>query len=306
MIEPKKLLKGDTVSLIATSSSVEKEQVHSAINFLESFGFNVLVGESCYSSYGFLSGYDYIRANDLNNAFSNKKVKGIFVIRGGYGAARILDLLDFKVIKKNPKIFLGFSDITILHTVLNQKCNLITYHGPMVGSVFYNDKVSLNSFEKNILNLDVTLNNKIENPSEQPFKTLKNGKVKGVLTGGNLSLICSTLGTNYEINTKNKILFLEEIEEEPYKIDRMLIQLIQSKKLSDCSGIILGSFKNCIANNPNKSLSLENIFNELLVPLNKPILSNLSSGHCLPNITLPLGKTMLLECSDHSCITILN
>ena len=141
-------------------------------------------------------------------------------------------------------------------------------------------------------------NEKVEeiyNPEGYNLESINTGISSGQLIGGNLSLICSSLGTKYEINTKNKILFLEEVEEPPYKIDRMLTQLKQSGKLKDVNGIVLGTFTNCIAPNTKKSLSLQDVFNEIILPLNKPTLSNLACGHCLPTLTLPLGSKVLLD-----------
>ena len=138
----------------------------------------------------------------------------------------------------------------------------------------------------------------IFNPKGDNLESINNGISSGQLIGGNLSLICSSLGTKYEINTKNKILFLEEVEEVPYKIDRMLTQLKQSGKLKDANGIILGAFTNCIAPKNKKSLSLQEVFNEIILPLKKPTISNLICGHCLPTLTLPLGAKILLDANN--------
>lgn len=298
MIRPKPLKKGDTVAIIAPASPADKNLIDSCINSLENLGLNVVVGKSCTSEYGFLSGTDDIRANDINSMFANKSINGIFAIRGGYGCARLLNLIDFNLIKKNPKVFIGYSDITALHIAINQKSKLITYHGPMVSTELIKglDEYSFNYYNKFLFCND----NMIElcNPIENPIKTINPGVAEGKLIGGNLSLICSSLGTKYEINTKNKILFLEEVEEVPYKIDRMLTQLKQSGKLKDANGIILGSFTNCIAPNNKKSLSLQEVFNEIISPLKKPTISNLVCGHCLPTLTLPLGSKILLDANN--------
>ena len=230
--------------------------------------------------------------------FADKNIKGIFALRGGYGCARLLDLLDFKLIKKNPKIFIGYSDITALHIAINQKSKLITYHGPMISTELIKglDEYSADYYKKFIFG-----NEKVEelfNPKGNTLEVINNGIASGQLIGGNLSLICSSLGTKYEINTKNKILFLEEVEEVPYKVDRMLTHLKQSGKLKDVNGIILGAFTNCIAPNNKKSLSLQEVFNEIILPLKKPTISNLVCGHCLPTLTLPLGEKVLLDANN--------
>ena len=298
MIKPKPLQQGDSVAIIAPASPTDKNLIDKCVDSLNQLGLKVVVGESCLSEHGFLSGTDDIRANDINCMFADKNIKGIFALRGGYGCARLLDLLDFKLIKKNPKIFIGYSDITALHIAINQKSKLITYHGPMISTELIKglDEYSANYYKKFIFE-----NDKVEelfNPEEDNLEIINNGISSGQLIGGNLSLICSSLGTKYEINTKNKILFLEEVEEVPYKIDRMLTQLKQSGKLKDANGIILGSFTNCIAPNNKKSLSLQEVFNEIISPLKKPTISNLVCGHCLPTLTLPLGSKILLDANN--------
>ena len=298
MIRPKPLKKGDTVAIIAPASPADKNLIDSCINSLENLGLNVVVGKSCTSEYGFLSGTDDIRANDINSMFANKSINGIFAIRGGYGCARLLNLIDFNLIKKNPKVFIGYSDITALHIAINQKSKLITYHGPMVSTELIKglDEYSFNYYNKFLFCND----NMIElcNPIENPIKTINPGVAEGKLIGGNLSLICSSLGTKYEINTKNKKLFLEEVGEVPYKVDRMLTHLKQSGKLKDANGIILGDFTDCVAPKDKKSLSLDDIFNEIILPLKKPTIYNLACGHCLPTLTLPLGAKIRLDANN--------
>lgn len=298
MIRPKPLQKGDKVAIIAPASPSDKNLIDKCIASLNELGLKVVIGESCLSEHGFLSGTDDIRANDINCMFADKNIKGIFALRGGYGCARLLDLIDFKLIKKNPKIFIGYSDITALHIAINQKSKLITYHGPMISTELIKglDEYSADYYKKFIFEHE-----KIEdllNPEGNSLEIINNGIASGELIGGNLSLICSSLGTKYEINTKNKILFLEEVDEVPYKVDRMLTHLKQSGKLKEANGIILGAFTNCIAPNNKKSLSLQEVFNEIILPLKKPTISNLACGHCLPTLTLPLGEKVLLDANN--------
>ena len=298
MIRPKPLQKGDKVAIIAPASPSDKNLIDKCIASLNELGLKVVIGESCLSEHGFLSGTDDIRANDINCMFADKNIKGIFALRGGYGCARLLDLIDFKLIKKNPKIFIGYSDITALHIAINQKSKLITYHGPMISTELIKglDEYSAEYYKKFIFEHE-----KIEdllNPEGNSLEIINNGIASGELIGGNLSLICSSLGTKYEINTKNKILFLEEVDEVPYKVDRMLTHLKQSGKLKEANGIILGAFTNCIAPNNKKSLSLQEVFNEIILPLKKPTISNLACGHCLPTLTLPLGEKILLDANN--------
>lgn len=309
MIEAKKLNKGDKVALIGTSGIIQEDRLRDGIEFVKKLGLNPIVGDSCRGRYGYLSGSDELRAEDFNRFFKDEKIKGVFCMRGGYGASRILDFLDYEEIKKNPKIFIGYSDITALHLVLNQKCKLITYHSPMPSSEFYKnvDEHTLNSFLDNIMDgRESSLNRKlIENSEKEKIVTLIPGIAQGELIGGNLTLIASLMGTPYEIETKGKILFLEDIDEEPYRIDRMLTQLRLAGKFQNAAGIILGAFTNCVAKNPEKSLTLEEVIADTLFSSKKPIMKNIIAGHCLPSLTLPLGKIVKMN-SENGTLEILN
>lgn len=295
MIRPKPLKKGDKIALIGTSSPVAEDRIKPAIEAMEDLGLEVVLCESVTSKHGYLSGKDEIRAKDINNMFKNKDINGIFVIRGGYGSARLLDMLDYKMIKNNPKVFVGYSDVTAIHNVLNEKCNLITFHGPMPSTEFYKgvDSYTMDCFKKNVFKCDSS--RLLINPSDQEIKTLVEGKAEGRLIGGNLTLVCSSMGTPYEIDTKGKILFLEDIDEYPFRIDRMLVQLKQCGKFKDASGIILGAWTGCTAPDIDKSLSLLEVFEELIVPENKPTIYNIACGHCLPTMTLPLGAKIRMN-----------
>lgn len=298
MIKPAPLKKGDKVAFIGTSSPAEEYKIKSSMEFFRSLGLEVILGNSCNRKYGYLSGIDEIRADDLNSMFNDNGIRGIFAIRGGYGASRLLDMIDYNVVRNNPKVFVGYSDVTILHLALNQKCNLITYHGPMPTTEFYKD---IDSFTKGSLVNSIFLNEplcEIKNPDTIKIETLYGGTSKGIITGGNLSLICSSLGTKYEIDTRGKILFLEEVGEEPYRIDRMFLQLKQSGKLSDASGIVLGSFTDCEAKYPDKSLTLKEVIKELILPMKKPSILNLSFGHCDQTLTIPMGSMAELNASS--------
>ena len=295
MIKPKGLNFGDTIGIIAPASPVSEEDVQKVYNKITSLGFQVKIGSSCYEEYGYLSGKDNIRAEDINNMFKDRRIHGIICLRGGYGSPRILDLIDYNIIKNNPKVFVGYSDITALHIAFNQIAGLVTYHGPMAGS---NMIKNFNEFTKNSLFNTIMRKKsscKIKNPVEENIKTINSGVGRGQIIGGNLSLIVNTIGTPYEIDVKNKILFIEEIGEEPYVIDRMLNQLRLSGKLKESSGIILGDFNNCRAKNPERSLTLEEIINDQIKPVGKPTIYNLQSGHCNPMITLPLGVEAVLD-----------
>lgn len=304
MIRPKPLKKGDKIALIGASSPTSIDRIEPSIKAMEALGLEVILGESCKGLHGFLSGNDKLRAKDINKMFEDKRIKGIFAIRGGYGASRLLDMIDYDMIKENPKIFAGYSDVTALHNVLNERCKLITFHTPMASTEFYKgvDDYTMNYFKKNIFT-DEPLGI-LKNPEGQEIKTLVSGKAKGKLVGGNLALVASSMGTPYELDTKGKILFLEDVDEYPYKIDRMLLQLKQCGKFKDAEGIILGAWTDCEANEGDNSLSLMEVFEDLIKTEKKPTLYNLACGHCLPTISLPLGSKVKIDGKNNEIIVL--
>ncbi|MDI7740656.1 LD-carboxypeptidase [Lysinibacillus fusiformis] len=294
---PKALKKGDTIGLVGASSATPPESLPQAIEAVEKLGFKVVVGDSCLARHGYLAGSDELRAKDVNRMFRDPSINGIFSIRGGYGATKILPLLDYEMIKENPKVFAGYSDVTALHIAFNQLCDLVTYHTPMPSTEFIKpemDEYTWASFIESVTLTEET-NYYLANPAAQQMNTLVTGEATGTLVGGNLTLVAASLGTPYEIDTKGKILFLEDIDEYERSVDRMLTQLKLAGKLDDAAGILLGAWTNCGPQNPNRpehSLRLQTIFEEILVPLNKPILMDVACGHCLPTMSLPLGRTI--------------
>lgn len=301
MIKPKALKKGDTIGLIAPSSPVRSSNgVEKSIELLEDQGFKVVVGESCYKRYGYLSGTDDIRASDINRMFKDNNVDAVFCLKGGYGTPRILDKIEYSIVRENPKLFIGYSDITAIHIAFNQKCDLITIHGPMAASDMLED---FDNFSKESYFKAITSTKPLEilnNPEGFDIKTLVAGKAKGRIVGGNLSLITATIGTPYEIDTKGKILFLEDIDEYTYSIDRMLNQLRLSGKFEDCEGIILGDFKDCVPQYEDYSLTLIEVFKDIIEPANKPTIYNFMAGHCTTKITIPLGVEAVLDAENRT------
>lgn len=295
MVRPEPLKKGDKIALIGTSSPTPKDKIEPSIKIMETLGFEVVLGESAKAEHGYLAGNDKLRADDINNMFKDKSIKGIFAIKGGYGVARVLDMIDYEMIKKNPKVFAGYSDVTALHIALNQKCDLITFHTPMAATELYSnvDDYTMEYFNKNIFT-DNPLE-LIKNPGVEEIKTLVSGEAEGILVGGNLSLVAASIGTPYEIDTRDKILFLEDVDESPYRIDRMLLQLKQANKFKDAAGIILGAWTNCVPEENKKSLTLMQIFDELIKPEKTPTMYNIACGHCLPTMSLPLGTRVKMD-----------
>ena len=288
----KKLKFGDTIGVICPASGDEKEKITSKIELLKSLGFNVKIGEHVYDKYGYLAGKDIDRAFDINSAFQDPAIDAIMCYRGGYGTMRMLPYVNFNLLKSNPKIFIGYSDITTLLNHVYRKNNLITFHGPMANSELKDD--TLKSLLDTLMNGDKPFS--IKNPDNTQLKSYGSKSVSGIIVGGNLSLICATIGTPYEINFKDKILFIEEISEEPYSIDRMLCQLTLSNKLQQCAGFILGQFKDC---SNGKELSLECVLEHYIFSLNKPVIYNFMCGHNTPNLTLPIGAKATLDISGH-------
>ena len=304
MFTPKPLFEGARVALIAPAGPVPPERFGPAVTAVEELSLKPVIFESCRRAHGYFAGSDQLRADDINAAFADNTIDGIFCIRGGYGAQRLMNLIDWNLIRRHPKVFCGYSDITALHIVLNQQCGLVTYHAPMPSTELYAgvDDYTMNSLKKALFGEKT---GELQNPYGMPVKTLVGGCAKGILTGGNLSLVSSSLGTCYEINTRDRILFLEDVGEEPYRIDGMLNHLKMAGKFRDCAGILLGSFTDCAAEDPEKSLTLKQVFEELLVPEHKPTLMDLACGHSLPSMTLTLGKVIEMN-SISGKITVLD
>lgn len=304
MFTPKPLGIGSRVALIAPAGPVSPERLGPTVRAVEELGLVPIIFESCHSAHGYFAGNDQLRANDINTAFSDRCIDGIFCIRGGYGAQRLMSLIDFDMIRCNPKFFSGYSDVTALHITINQRCGFVTYHTPMASTELYNctDEYTMDCFRKILFGERL---GELKNPDHMPMKTLVGGCARGVLTGGNLSLVSSSLGTPYEIDSRNKILFLEDVGEEPYRIDGMINHLKAAGKFRDCAGIMLGYYTDCVAEHPEKSLTLEQVFEELVTPAHKPTIMNLACGHSLPSMSLPLGKTIELN-SISGKITVLD
>ena len=304
MLTPKPLFNGARVALIAPAGPVPPEKFGPAVRAVEELGLKPIVFESCRRAHGYFAGSDQMRADDINTAFADPCIDGILCVRGGYGAQRLINRIDFDLIRSHPKYFSGYSDITALHIMINQSCGFVTYHTPMPSTELYDgvDEYTLDYLKKTLFGEPT---GQLINPANMPVKTLVGGCARGVLTGGNLSLVASSLGTPYEIDTRDKILFLEDVDEEPYRIDGMINHLKTAGKFRDCAGILLGYWTRCEAENPEKSLTLDQVFEELIVPEHKPAIMNLACGHKLPSLSLPLGKEIELN-SISGKITVLD
>ena len=306
MIYGKKLKFGDTLGFIAPSGAVRTEgAIEKAVQETERMGFKVKLGVSAGQKYGYLSGTDDIRAQDINAMFADDEVDAIVCLRGGYGAMRILDKLDYDLIAKHPKIFMGFSDITALHIALLEKCGLATFHGPMAAANWVGkplDDFSRESMYRALMNAEPA--GELANPPEYPKQTVNLGTAEGQLVGGNLMLMASSLGTPWEIDTKGRIVFIEEVGERTYCVDRMLTQLRLAGKFDDCAGVVFGDFADCPIEYPEYGLSLEEIIRDVAAPCGKPIFTGIRCGHCTPKLTLPFGVKCRMD-ADKCTLTVL-
>ena len=297
MIFPEPLKKGDNVFLFCPSSPIiPEEDIEKCKKVIIDLGFNPVIGKSLYENYGgYMAGKAEIRIEDLHEAFLRKDIKGIFCVKGGYSASQLLDKIDYELIKNNPKVFVGYSDVTNLHIVFNQKCNLGTYHGPMVKSNMIND---FNEYTKTSFFEAMEKNEtKYEEPENMPLSILTEGNtpsenISGVLTGGNMAIIVTTLGTQYEIDTKDKILFLEDVDEEIGSLNRMLTHLKYAGKFSDCKAVVFGNFVVCknTYTKENQHYELLELLKDFFADYDKPVIYGMESGHKKPYMfTLPLG-----------------
>lgn len=309
-IKPPKLKIGDSIGLVSPGGFITDAQLEEAKTNMTSLGFSVVVAKNILQKSGYFAGTDKERADDLHEMFDNRKVDGIVCVRGGYGCARVLDYLDYKLIKRNPKILIGYSDITALLYGIYSQTGLIGFHGPVATSTF--NEFSVTNF-KNVLmdpKPQIPLHIAEEDPAKTEYKpfVIRSGKAKGKLVGGNLSIVASLIGTKYDIDSKGKIIFLEEVGEEPYRIDRMFTQMIQAGKFNHATGIALGVFSKC-ESKPDKSgiansFSLSEVLLDRLFQLKIPVLYGLSFGHVVNKFTLPFGINAELDV-DNQKLTLL-
>jgi muramoyltetrapeptide carboxypeptidase len=297
-LKPPALRRGDTVMLVAPAGVADKEKVAHCVRQLEKRGFTVRIPKSLYRKDGYLAGTDEERADELNAAIRDPKVRAIFPCRGGYGLTRILDHIDYSALRKDPKIIIGFSDITALHLAVAAKARVVTFHSPMPQSALWradgDHAFSASSFWRVIAAEGNKGRGKAGFAIELPKghakpKALVGGKATGRLVGGNLTLICATLGTPYAIAVKGNILLLEDTGEAPYRIDRMLSQLRLAGALSNAAGIILGTF------DKTDPREVERIMRHYCGKLKIPVLQGFPIGHTALNVTLPHGGLVEID-----------
>ncbi|MBT8379808.1 MAG: LD-carboxypeptidase [Ignavibacteria bacterium] len=297
-IKPKKLKKNGVIGIISPASSPEDiTQIEKGVRYLERLGYRTKIGKNVGKSSGYLAGSDEERVKDLHEMFKDKIVDAIICVRGGYGAFRILDLIDYKIIKNNPKIFVGFSEITALQIAILQKTGLITFAGPMLAS---NLSGKISSFTEDHFWKSITSNKKagrIKLPNNSKLPGINKGNASGRIIGGNLAVFGALFGTEYFPNDlKNKILLLEDIGEVPYKIDRLMNQLRLAKVFKKINGMILGRFVDCYEHDPSKNtLTLGEVMDNYLNRLSVPIVYTFPHGHIEDMVTVPIGINVKLN-----------
>lgn len=311
LIKPRKLKPGDTVGLItpATPTS-DPDKIALAIRTAKYFGLNVKVGKHVGRRSGYFGSPVSERLDDLHAMFRDPEVRGVFAMRGGYGAMHLLDVVDYDLIRRNPKILLGYSDITALHLAFQKKARLVTLHGPTMLSDFSGYTVE---HLKRAL-FDSRPLGKLTNPPEphelRPSHALRAvvpGRASGPLVGGNLTLISTLMGTPYEVETRGKIFLIEDVGEEPYRIDRYLTQMKLAGKFDGCAGVVFGECVECAPRDYKPSLgsnfSLGEVVDAHLGGLKVPVLAGLTFGHTTDQLTLPLGVNATLD-ADAGTLTV--
>lgn len=291
LLRPHGLRPGATVAILAPASPAGPREVHEAVRLLQSLGCRVRLGATVRAgARQYLAAPDKVRAQELMESVSDPTVDAVLCARGGYGVMRLLPLLDWELFRRFPKPIVGFSDITALLVAVTTRARVVTYHGPVAVSTF-------DAFTVHYLRRTLWVPDALERPwtiHDPSWEVLSPGVACGPLMGGNLSLLVATLGTPYEMDTRGAVLFVEDIGEEPYRVDRMLTQLLLAGKLQQCVAILLGRFRAPWGRRiPGSSIvgqpSVAEIVRERLSGLGVPVLAGLPLGHVRSKLTLPLG-----------------
>lgn len=303
LIRPKALRPGDTVGLITPATYVpDPDALALAERTLRYFGLRMKMAKNAGKRMGEYQRSIEERLDDLHEMFRDREVSAVFCIRGGYGSMHLLDRIDYDLIRRNPKIFLGYSDITAMHLAIMKRARLVTFHGPMMFASFtgYTQAHFRRAlFEKGPIGVVTNPPDDNQLRPAHELRAIRGGRATGQLTGGNLTLISTTMGTPFEIETRGRILFLEDVDEEPHRIDRMLTHLRLAGKFDGVAGVIFGECENCGPNDYKPSTvtpySIGEILNNILGSLKVPVLSGLTIGHTDDQLTLPLGVMATLD-----------
>lgn len=296
ILKPNHISTNSQSALIAPSGIVRKEKLQKAINNVSSL--NIVANDyfPTRKNHGYLAETDSNRLKELENSFRDKNIDTIFCIRGGYGTTRYLDKIDYEIIRQNPKIFIGFSDITALQSAFFVKTGLVTFHGIVAASEFSDYTIE-------------QLQNLLFQPSEnyilptKSMKILNEGTAEGKIVGGNLSLLTSLIGTEYLYSFKNNIVFIEEIAEPPYKIDRMLTHLLMASDFKEASALVFGKFHKCEPENynmkPSESFTIAQIIKQNFSNLKMPIIFDVNFGHIENSLIFPIGVKAIVKTNKY-------
>jgi len=285
-IRPAALKPGDSVALIAPAGPALPERVAVATANIAALGLRVQEGQSLRAQNGYFAGTDAERLHDLHAAFADSTVQAVWCVRGGYGCTRLLPNLDFKLIKHNPKLFIGYSDITALHTAIRQTTGLMTFHAPVAAAPFtpFSETALRRLFFEGMASDWLPLNDKAY--------SIRAGTARGPLTGGNLTVLTALAGTDWEPDFRNGIVALEDVGERPYRIDRMLTQLLQATNLRRAAGIALGDFTDCDPKPGEPSLTLREVLEDRLGGLGIPVWGGYPFGHIDEQMTWGYGEVV--------------
>ena len=310
MIKAKRLEKGNTIGVVSPASPSEnRSEIDRAKEYLENLGYKVVIGRNVNKTKGFTAASEQERADDINEMFAREDIDAILVTQGGYGSAQIIDKLDYELIRRKPKIFTGFSDITSLHLAMQKFSGLVTFYGP--GMARFNEEelseYTKESFFRTLGNPEPAGEIKKSSPKKW-LTSIHGGVCEAPVVGGCLTLICASLGTPYEIDCKDKILFFEDVDAEPWIMDHALSHLRNAGKLNDAAGFMIGHCKNCVPFDHKPGFvcdtTLEDVLTYYLKPLKKPALYGLPMGHGDDLATLPLGVRCRLD-ADKKTFTVL-
>jgi muramoyltetrapeptide carboxypeptidase len=290
-VRPAVLRPGDVVTLVSPAGPPRPERVARGVELLTGWGLRVRVGTNAYARLGYFAGDDAARAADLNAAFADPEVRGVVCTRGGYGAQRVVDAIDMAAVRRDPKVVVGFSDITALQLALWRGARLATLHGP--GAAWIDDRTPLLSAQS--LRAAMTGTEPVvvkQDPAEQTAAVSVPGTARGTLLGGNLCLLTSTVGTPDMPDLAGTVLLLEEVDEPPYKVDRMLTHLRRAGALRGLAGVAIGQFTNCADDWP---VTVADVLADRLGGLGVPVLGGLPIGHGYGQLTVPVGTPATLD-----------
>jgi muramoyltetrapeptide carboxypeptidase len=297
ILKPPRLQKGDLIGIVSPASPPSaQEKIDKGVQYLERLGYRVKIGPHVMAQHGYLAGTDEERAHDFNDMVRDKQVKAIFAVRGGYGTPRLLHLIDYQSVRRNPKIVVGYSDLTALQLALFKRTGLVTFSGPMVGVEMWD---GIDPFTEEHFWRAVTSSaplGPLPHPPEVPFSFFNKGAVRGRMIGGNFALVMSLVGTPYLPELRRSLFVLEDVDEAPHRVDRMFMQLRYAGILKKIAGLILGRFTDCVPSDPSTPhLTVEEVLQETVESVRYPVLTNLAYGHVPRKLTLVFGVRTLLD-----------